>query len=102
MEAYVGTRKGVEQPVRVVKNPFLVALVAFVLCSCRGDSTTGGSSPGGHTVEQTSAEGEVPEQTLSPGTNPANGETTVEPAPPTTVAGPELRDIGRASCRERV
>jgi gamma-glutamyltranspeptidase/glutathione hydrolase len=92
MEAYVGTRKGVEQPVRVLKNPFLVALVAFVLCSCGSDSTTGGSSPGGDTVEQTSAEGEVPEQTSSPGTNPAEGETTVEPTPPTTVAGPELRD----------
>ena len=96
IEVYVGTREGVEHPVRVLKNPFLVALVVFVLCSCEGDSATGGSSPGGSTAGHTSAEGEVPEQTSSPGTNPADGETAVEPDPPTAVAGSEPRD-GRAS-----
>ena len=96
IEVYVGTREGVEHPVRVLKNPFLVALVVLVLCSCEGDSATGGSSPGGSTAGHTSAEGEVPEQTSSPGTNPADGETAVEPDPPTAVAGSEPRD-GRAS-----
>src|SRR3712207_6664195 len=78
MEDCVGIRKGVEQPVRVLKNPFLVALVAFVLCSCGGDSTAGGSSPRGDTVERTSAEDEVPGQTSSPGKNPADGERSEE------------------------
>ena len=88
----VGSRKGVEHPVRVPKNPFLVALVALVLCSCGGDSGAGGGSPGGDTARRTSAVGVVPERTPSLGTNNADGETTAEPAPPTTVAGPELRD----------
>jgi gamma-glutamyltranspeptidase / glutathione hydrolase len=92
IEVYVGTREGVEHPVRVLKNPFLVALVVLVLCSCEGDSATGGSSPGGSTAGHTSAEGEVPEQTSSPGTNPADGETAVEPDPPTAVAGSEPRN----------
>jgi gamma-glutamyltranspeptidase / glutathione hydrolase len=78
--------------VRVPKNPFLAALVALVLCSCGGDSGAGDGSPGGDTARRTSAEGVVPERTPSLGTNNADGETTVEPAPPTTVAGPELRD----------
>ena len=77
MEVYPGRRKGVEHPVQVPKNPFLMALVALVLCSCGGDSVTRGSSPGGDTAERTSAEG---------------GETAVEPAPARTVAEPELRD----------
>ena len=77
---------------RVPKNPFLTALVVLVLCSCGGDSTAGGSSPRGDTAERTSAEGEVPERTPSPRTNLADRERTVESSPPTTVAGPQLRD----------
>jgi gamma-glutamyltranspeptidase/glutathione hydrolase len=92
MEVYVGTRKGVEYPVRVPKNPFLTALVVLVLCSCGGDSTAGSSSPRGDTAERTFAEGEVPERTPSPRTNLADGERTVESSPPTTVAGSQLRD----------
>ena len=92
MEVYLGTREGVEHPVGVLKNPFLVALAVLVFCSCGGDSTAGGSSPGGDSAGHTSAEGEVPEQTSSPGTNPADGETTAEPVPPTTVAESEPRD----------
>jgi gamma-glutamyltranspeptidase/glutathione hydrolase len=78
--------------VSVLKNPFLVALVVLALCSCGGDSTTSGRSPGGDTAGQTSAEGEVPEQTSSSITEPTDGETTVEPTPPTTVARSEVRE----------
>ena len=92
MEVYLGTGKGVEHPVRVLKNPFLVAWVVLVLCSCGGDSATGDSSLGGDTAEQTSPEGDVSKRTSSSGTNPADGETKVEPVPPRTVAEPELRD----------
>ena len=77
---------------QVSKIPFLVALVALVLCSCGGDSVTRGSAPGGDTAERTSADGGAPGLTPSPGTRPEDGETAAEPAPARTVAEPELRD----------